>query len=91
MTAQRIAPTVILQDLVMPGIEGLTLVREVSRPRSDASYANYCASRPARTHTKRDAFAVGANDYIVKLPDKIELIARIPLSLAGLSKPTSTR
>ncbi len=27
--------------------------------------------------TKRDAFAVGANDYIVKLPDKIELIARI--------------
>jgi two-component system chemotaxis family response regulator WspR len=26
---------------------------------------------------KRDAFQTGANDYLVKLPDKIELIARI--------------
>ena len=25
----------------------------------------------------RQAFAIGANDYLVKLPDKIELIARI--------------
>jgi len=27
--------------------------------------------------TKAEAFALGANDYLVKLPDKIELIARI--------------
>ena len=27
--------------------------------------------------TKAQAFALGANDYIVKLPDKLELIARI--------------
>src|SRR6185295_19233745 len=27
--------------------------------------------------TKSNAFAVGANDYLVKLPDRIELIARI--------------
>ena len=28
---------------------------------------------------KKDAFAAGANDYLVKLPDKIELIARVRL------------
>ena len=27
--------------------------------------------------TKAEAFAAGANDYLVKLPDKIELIARL--------------
>jgi len=70
MTAQRIAPTVILQDLVMPGIEGLTWVREISRPRSDASYANYCALDPRGPHHEERRVAVGANDYIVKLPTR---------------------
>ena len=27
--------------------------------------------------TRSDAFTAGANDYLVKLPDRIELIARI--------------
>jgi sigma-B regulation protein RsbU (phosphoserine phosphatase) len=33
--------------------------------------------------TKADAFAVGANDYLVKLPDKIELLARIKYHSRG--------
>jgi len=52
-------------------------VRRISRPRSDAQYADHCIVDPRGPTTKRDAFSVGANDYIVKLPDKIELIARI--------------
>jgi len=77
MTAQRIAPTIILQDLVMPGIEGLTLVREYRARDTTRNTPIIVLSTREDPITKRDAFAVGANDYLVKLPDKIELIARI--------------
>jgi two-component system chemotaxis family response regulator WspR len=77
MTAERIAPTVILQDLVMPGLEGLTLVREYRALEATRHTPIIVLSTREDPITKRDAFAVGANDYIVKLPDKIELIARI--------------
>jgi two-component system, chemotaxis family, response regulator WspR len=77
MTAKRIAPTVILQDLVMPGIEGLTLVREYRALDATHNTPIIVLSTREDPITKRDAFAAGANDYIVKLPDKIELIARI--------------
>ena len=76
-TAERIAPTVILQDLVMPGIEGLTLVREYRALEATRNTPVIVLSTREDPTTKRDAFAVGANDYVVKLPDKIELIARI--------------
>ena len=77
MTAEHIAPTVILQDLVMPGIDGLTLVREYRALEATRNTPIIVLSTREDPITKRDAFAAGANDYIVKLPDKIELIARI--------------
>jgi two-component system chemotaxis family response regulator WspR len=76
-TAQSISPTIILQDLVMPGIEGLTLVREYRALEATRNIPIIVLSTREDPITKRDSFAVGANDYIVKLPDKIELIARI--------------
>ena len=76
-TAERIAPTVILQDLVMPGVEGLTLVREYRALEATRNTPIIVLSTREDPTTKRDAFAVGANDYVVKLPDKMELIARI--------------
>ncbi len=77
MTAERIAPTVILQDLVMEGIEGLTLVRQYRSLEATRHTPIIVLSSREDPITKRDAFALGANDYMVKLPDKIELIARI--------------
>jgi two-component system chemotaxis family response regulator WspR len=76
-TALSIAPTIILQDLVMPGIEGLSLVREYRALEATRNVPIIVLSTREDPITKRDAFAVGANDYVVKLPDKIELIARI--------------
>jgi two-component system chemotaxis family response regulator WspR len=76
-TAEHMAPTLILQDLVMPGIDGLALVREYrARPATRHTPIIVLSTRED-PRTKRDAFAAGANDYIVKLPDKMELIARI--------------
>ncbi len=86
-TAERIAPTVILQDLVMPGIDGLALVREYRALDATRNTPIIVLSAREDPTTKRDAFAAGANDYIVKLPDQIELIARIRYhSQADLSR-----
>jgi two-component system chemotaxis family response regulator WspR len=78
-TAERLKPTVILQDLVMPDVDGLTLV---SRYRASSAIRDtpvIVLSSKEDPAIKRDAFQGGANDYLVKVPDKIELVARIRL------------
>lgn len=76
--AKEVQPTVILQDLVMPDIEGLMLVRFLrakDAPTHDIPLI--VLSSKEEPLIKAEAFQLGANDYLVKLPDKVELIARI--------------
>jgi CheY-like chemotaxis protein/HPt (histidine-containing phosphotransfer) domain-containing protein len=75
--ANQLRPTVILQDLVMPGIDGLTLVGLFRANPATRDTPIIVLSTNEDPQVKGQAFAMGANDYIVKLPDKIELIARI--------------
>lgn len=75
--AEDISPTVILQDLVMPEIDGLTLVKFFRANPKLRDVPLIVLSTREEAATKAEAFALGANDYLVKLPDKIELIARI--------------
>ncbi|SOZ28158.1 putative Response regulator receiver, diguanylate cyclase (GGDEF domain) (plasmid) [Cupriavidus taiwanensis] len=75
--AQRTKPTVILQDLVMPGVDGLTLVQRYRDNPATRDIPIIVLSTKEEAATKGAAFAAGANDYLVKLPDSIELIARI--------------
>lgn len=75
--AKRIRPTVILQDLIMPKTDGLALVRQFRRNPLTQDIPIIVLSTKEEPSTKREAFAAGANDYLVKLPDTIELIARI--------------
>ena len=75
--ARTSEPSVILQDLVMPEVDGLAVVREL---RADAATRNIpiiVLSGKDDAQTKCDSFAAGANDYVVKLPDKLELAARV--------------
>ncbi len=75
--AERFSPTIILQDLVMPGIDGLTLVaRYRAHPQTKDVPIIVLSSQEDAT-VKADAFAQGANDYLVKLPDRIEVLARL--------------
>ena len=67
----------ILQDLVMPGIDGLTLVNQFRTNPGTRDIPIIVLSTNENPQVKGQAFALGANDYLVKLPDKIELIARI--------------
>jgi two-component system chemotaxis family response regulator WspR len=75
--AAEIDATIILQDLVMPDVDGMTLVRffRANEPTKDIPII--VLSSKEDPVIKSDAFTNGANDYLVKLPDKIELIARI--------------
>ncbi len=75
--ATRIKPTVILQDLVMPEIDGLTLVKNFRASEGTKETPMIVLSTKEEPAVKAEAFAVGANDYIVKLPDRLELLARI--------------
>lgn len=75
--AAQIQPTVILQDLVLPGVDGLTLVRQYRGNRATQDTPIIVLSTKEEPAVKSEAFKAGANDYLVKLPDPIELIARI--------------
>ena len=75
--ANQIKPTVILQDLVMPGIDGLTLLSQYRANQGTKDIPIIVLSTNENPQVKGQSFALGANDYLVKLPDKIELIARI--------------
>ena len=76
-TALDIGATTILQDLVMPNVDGLTLVRFYRNHPATRDIPVIVLSSKDDPKIKSDAFNNGANDYLVKLPDKVELVARI--------------
>jgi sigma-B regulation protein RsbU (phosphoserine phosphatase) len=82
-TAARLKPTVILQDLLMPDADGLDLVRGYRQQEASRLTPLIVLSSKEEGTTKAEAFARGANDYIVKLPDPVELVARIRYHTRG--------
>ncbi len=75
--ATQFKPTVILQDLVMPDVDGLTLVKYFRANPATKNMPLVVLSSKEDANTKYKAFENGANDYMVKLPDKLEVLARI--------------
>jgi len=75
--AIEVKATVILQDLVMPDVDGMTLMRFYKSHPETKNIPVIVLSSKDDAEIKSDAFASGANDYLVKLPEAIELIARI--------------
>jgi CheY-like chemotaxis protein len=75
--ANELAPAVVLQDLVMPDIDGLTLGRAFrdNPPTARTPVIVLSGNDDAATRTR--ALAAGAADYLVKLPPPAELIACI--------------
>ncbi len=75
--ANALQPTVILQDLVMPELDGLTLVKFFRANPATREVPLIVLSTKEEPTIKAEAFGVGANDYLVKLPDRLELVARV--------------
>jgi len=76
-TAMEVSPTVILLDLIMPGINGLTLVKFFRANNKLKDIPIVVMSTKEDGKTKAEAFKIGADDYMVKLPEKIEFVARV--------------
>ena len=75
--AEAFKPTVILMDLVMPGVDGFTLLSQFRAHPATARVPIIVLSSKEQPSSKNAAIASGANDYLVKLPDPLELIARV--------------
>ena len=67
----------LLVDLVMPGIDGLELTRRLQSEESTRDIPIIILSSESDVHRKVDAFENGASDFLVKMPDRLELVARI--------------
>ena len=70
-------PAVILQDLVMDGLDGLTLLKRYRAHPNLTEVPVVMLSAAEEAETKVECFRCGANDYVVKLPTALELAARI--------------
>lgn len=75
--AMDIEATIILQDISMPQIDGLTLAKFFRANAATRDIPLIILSGTEDATVKAEAFTAGANDYLVKFPDKIELVARI--------------
>ena len=77
--ARRLQPAVILQDLFMPDGDGLDLVERYRWAEELAETSVVVLSAEENAGTKAEAFARGADDYLVKLPPAAEFV----VALAG--------
>ncbi|MBF0461615.1 MAG: response regulator [Magnetococcales bacterium] len=74
---QEIAYDVILLDLVMPDWDGFALLQQLrGLPETRQVPIVMLTSTEDAVHKAR-AFTLGANDYLIKLPDTVELLARL--------------
>ena len=85
--ANRVQPTLILQDLVLPGIDGLTLVRMFRGNAATMTTPIVVLSGNDDAGVREQSLAAGANDYLVKLPSKSELVACIRRHSQGDAQP----
>lgn len=75
--ASELRPSVILQDLVMPDVDGLTLVGLYRRNPATADTPVVVLSGNDDAGTRTRALAAGASDFLVKLPAKADLVGCI--------------
>ncbi|MBF0371197.1 MAG: response regulator [Magnetococcales bacterium] len=75
--AQEIRPAVILLDLTMPGYDGLEILSRFRGHPATRAIPVIILSATREPQTKARAFALGANDYLTKFPDKVEMVARL--------------
>ena len=75
--ARAFKPTVILQDLVMPKVDGLDLLKDFKEDPWLKTVPIIVLSSKEDPRIKQRAFQLGADDYMVKLPDALEVLARV--------------
>jgi len=75
--ANALRPALILQDLVMPEMDGLTLLRQYRENAATGTTPVIVLSGNDDAQTRARASAAGADAYMVKLPTKDALVSAI--------------
>lgn len=88
--ANRLRPSLIFQDLLLPDIDGVTLVRLFRRNPATTHTPIVVLSGNDDAETRERAAAAGADEYLVKLPDKSTLLACIARHARGRTTTADT-
>ena len=75
--ARQVKATVVLVDLRMPDLDGFEVIARLRTDPETEDIPVILLSSEDDPDIKAKAFAVGANDYLVKWPDPRELVARV--------------
>jgi signal transduction histidine kinase/DNA-binding response OmpR family regulator len=75
--ARRRRPDAIVTDIMMPGLDGLGLLRELRHDEALRSVPVILLSARAAEESRLEGLAAGADDYLVKPFSARELIARV--------------
>ena len=74
---QEKPPHVILLDLMMPVLDGFDLLQRFRSQPNTRKIPIVILSVNEEAIQKARAFSLGANDYLIKLPDRMEMLARL--------------
>lgn len=77
----------ILLDLLMPGVGGFEVLREIRRASPNVATPVIVVSVLADQATKDRCMRAGANAYVVKPVERASLIATVKAQFAGRGKP----
>ena len=77
----------ILLDLLMPGIGGYEVLKEIRRASPNMATPVVVVSALAEQVTKDRCMKAGANAYVVKPVERHSLVATVKAQIAGRGKP----
>jgi DNA-binding response OmpR family regulator len=72
------APDLVLLDLHMPGLDGLDILRRLQPARDSLGFVPVIVlTADETTKARNTALVLGANDFLTKPPDRVELVLRV--------------
>ncbi|MGQ0624241.1 MAG: response regulator [Sporichthyaceae bacterium] len=86
--ARRVAPDLLLSDVMMPGLDGFALLAEIRNDPDLRTLPVILLSARAGQESSVEGLAAGADDYIAKPFSSIDLLARVQANLERAGERT---
>ncbi len=84
--AREEQPDVVVSDVMMPGMDGLTMTTALRADPATAEIPVVLVSAEAQASDVREGLAAGAGDYVTKPFDPFDLIVRVRRLLVGSNR-----